>query len=61
MSDWGAFSLLVAGTAGAGLVSRQIWIDLRRGLPRPRAWMGWIAGLVVGLGLAAIVFLNAEA
>ena len=60
LSEWGIFSLLVAGLGGGVLLGYVVLRDIRHGMRRPRTWLSWIGGALVGFVLAALAFIRAE-
>ena len=61
MSSWGLFSLLIASVVGSCVLAFAIFRDIRRGTSRPRRWLGWAGAMLVGLALASLAILRAEA
>jgi hypothetical protein len=59
--EWGLFSLLVAGIVVGLVLAYVVLRDIRQGIHRPRSWLSWVGGAIVGLVLAALALLRAEA
>jgi hypothetical protein len=60
VSQWGLFSVGVGVVIGGCLLGYVVLRDIRQGVRRPRTWLSWVGGAIVGLALAALLFLRAE-